>query len=41
VLAGCSAAAPQREVEVIIRSDAGAVLERRRLRPSTDFRTGG
>lgn len=38
VLAGCTAAAPQREVEVTIRAQTGEVIETRRLPPSTDFR---
>ncbi|HEV2866491.1 MAG TPA: hypothetical protein VGX37_08240 [Allosphingosinicella sp.] len=40
VLAGCSSPSPQREVEVVVRSGSGSVLERRLLRPSTDFRSG-
>ena len=38
VLAGCSAATAQREVEITIRSETGEVIETRRLPPSTDFR---
>ena len=38
VLAGCSAATPQRQVEVSIRTETGEVIETRRLPPSTDFR---
>lgn len=40
VLAGCAAATPQREVEITIRGETGDVLTRRRVAPSTDFRTG-
>ncbi len=40
VVAGCSAATPQREVEIVIRAETGDVLQRRRVVPSTDFRTG-
>ena len=40
VLAGCTAATPQREVEVVVRSETGDVLTRRQVVPSTDFRTG-
>lgn len=40
VVAGCAAATPQREVEIVIRSDTGDVLARRRVEPSIDFRTG-
>jgi hypothetical protein len=38
VIAGCTAASPQREVEVTVRSETGTVLTSRRLRPSRDFR---
>jgi len=40
VVAGCAAATPQREVEITIRAETGEVLTRRRVVPSTDFRTG-
>ena len=40
VLAGCTAATPQREVEIVVRSETGDVLTRRHVVPSTDFRTG-
>jgi hypothetical protein len=40
VVAGCAAATPLREVEIVIRAENGAVLQRRRVEPSTDFRTG-
>ena len=38
VLAGCTSATPQREVEVTVRAQTGEVIETRRLPPSTDFR---
>jgi hypothetical protein len=38
VIAGCTAATPQREVEVTIRSETGTILTSRRLRPSRNFR---
>jgi hypothetical protein len=41
VLAGCSAATPQREVEVSIRSETGQKIETRFVEPSTDFRSSG
>ncbi|HWT11176.1 MAG TPA: hypothetical protein VN231_00310 [Allosphingosinicella sp.] len=41
VVAACSAATPQREVEVTVRSESGMILSSRRVRPSTDFRSGG
>lgn len=40
VVAGCAAATPQREVEIVIRAETGHVLQRRWVEPSTDFRTG-
>ena len=40
VVAGCAAATPRREVEIVIRAETGDVLRRRRVQPSTDFRTG-
>ena len=40
VVVGCAAATPQREVEIVIRGETGDVLTRRRVVPSTDFRTG-
>ena len=40
VVAGCAAATPQREVEIVIRAETGEVMQRRWVEPSTDFRTG-
>lgn len=37
-LAACRTPQPVREVEITIRSETGAVIAQRRVRPSTDFR---